>query len=322
MELMHTAKRISLIRKVGWLSVASMLALALLAPGTALAGGPGSSDNLPNSGHTSNTGGVTPTMVKDAVMTCDQSNVVSNVSGHFTIDGTGGAGTYVIIYLTPNNGSDADPALTEDNEVKVSIDGLSGTVSFSLNITTGFTTTKGGVLAVFAMDTDGSVFTSKSNSLNCTEGTTTTSTSSTSSSTSTSSSSTSTSTTTEASSTTTVASSTSTEASSTSTEASSTTTEASSTSTEASSTSTEASSTTTQASSTTETIASSTSTSGTQSVEGETDAPTPAITLPPTDTLTGPSGPSNDSWRIMLIAGAALLASVLVLSPAKASRRR
>jgi hypothetical protein len=283
MELKHTTKRISLIRKVGWLSVASMLALALLAP-AANAAGPGTDDNLPNSLHTSNTGGVTPTMIKNAVMTCDQSNVVANVSGQFTLSGTGGSGAYVIIYLTPNTGSDADAALTEDNEVKVSIDGLSGTVNFSLDITTGFTTTKGGVLAVFAKDSDGTVFNSKSNSLNCTEGTTTTSTTS------------------------------------TTTDVSSTTTDVSSTTTEASSTTTDTTSTT-ESTATTSTTAS-TSTSFTQSVEGETDAPTPAVTLPPTDTLTGPSGPSNDSWRILLIAGAALLASVLVLSPAKASRRR
>jgi hypothetical protein len=291
----QTAKRVSIIRKVGWLSVASMLALALLAPSTALAGAPGADDNLPNSGDTSNTGGVVPTMNTDAVMTCNSDNVVGNVSGSFTLSDTAGPNTFVIIYLTPNTGSDADAALTEDNQVKVDISGQSGTVNFSLDITTPFTTTKGGVLAVFAMDVDGTIFHSKSNSLNCTEGTTTTSTSS-SSTTETSSTSTST------------------------TETSSTSTSTTETSSTTETTSTTETSTTPETTTTSSTTASTTTPQ--QSVEGETDAPTPNVTLPPTDTLGGPAAPSNDSWRILLIAGAMLLASVLVLSPAKASRRR
>jgi hypothetical protein len=45
-------------------------------------------------------------------------------------------------------------------------------------------------------------------------------------------------------------------------------------------------------------------------------------TLPPTDTLGGPSAPANDSWRIMLVVMAGILASVMVLTPKRASRRR
>jgi hypothetical protein len=155
----------------GWLGVVAMLAIAILGPSATLAAGPGGDDNLPNSGHTSNTGGIVPTMLKNAEMTCDENSSVQNISGQFTLSGTAGANTYVVIYLTPNNGSDASPVdNVEDNEVKVDISGQSGTVNFSLNITSPFTTTKGGVLAVFAMDVDGTIFTSKSNSLNCTEG--------------------------------------------------------------------------------------------------------------------------------------------------------
>ena len=105
----------------------------------------------------------------------------------------------------------------------------------------------------------------------------------------------------------------------TSTSASTTDTSSStvSTSTVASS-STTAFTSTVEASSTTE-ATTSTSTSLSQSVEGATDAP--SVTLPPTDSFGGSTGPSSDSWRILLIVGAALLASVLVLNPRKASRR-
>jgi hypothetical protein len=77
-----------------------------------------------------------------------------------------------VIYLTPNNGSDASPiGNVENNEVKVDLAGKSDTVAFSLPVTSPFTATSGGILAVFAKDQDGTVFTSKSNSLNCTEST-------------------------------------------------------------------------------------------------------------------------------------------------------
>jgi hypothetical protein len=57
-----------------------------------------------------------------------------------------------------------------------------------------------------------------------------------------------------------------------------------------------------------------------QSVQAETG--TPSVTLPPTDAFTGTAAPSGDSWRMFLIAMAALLASVLVMTPAKATSRR
>ena len=49
---------------------------------------------------------------------------------------------------------------------------------------------------------------------------------------------------------------------------------------------------------------------------------TPEITLPPTDTFGMSATPTNESWRIMLVLMAGLLASVLILTPKRASRRR
>ena len=56
------------------------------------------------------------------------------------------------------------------------------------------------------------------------------------------------------------------------------------------------------------------------SVGGETA--TPRITLPPTDTIGATAAPSSDAWRIMLIVLAGILASVLFLTPSRATRRR
>ncbi len=48
---------------------------------------------------------------------------------------------------------------------------------------------------------------------------------------------------------------------------------------------------------------------------------TPNITPPPTDTFGGPSSPSGDSWRLVVLAMAGALASLLVLTPATRKRR-
>jgi hypothetical protein len=55
----------------------------------------------------------------------------------------------------------------------------------------------------------------------------------------------------------------------------------------------------------------------TGSSRGETATPEP--TLPPTDILTGEARPSPDSWRLVLVAIAGLLAGILALTP---NRRR
>ena len=49
---------------------------------------------------------------------------------------------------------------------------------------------------------------------------------------------------------------------------------------------------------------------------------TPQVTMPPTDALGSTTVPSNDSWAIILLAIAGLLASVLVMTPAAKRSRR
>ena len=56
------------------------------------------------------------------------------------------------------------------------------------------------------------------------------------------------------------------------------------------------------------------------SVGGETE--TPANTLPPTDTFGGPATPSNEGLVVMLVITGGILASVVILTPKRASRRR
>ncbi len=53
----------------------------------------------------------------------------------------------------------------------------------------------------------------------------------------------------------------------------------------------------------------------TGSTLGETG--TPEITLPPTDTLTGANGAASESWRLVLLAMAGVIAAALLLTPAR-----
>jgi len=56
-------------------------------------------------------------------------------------------------------------------------------------------------------------------------------------------------------------------------------------------------------------------------VAGETGAP--AVTLPPTDSLSsGSQGPVGDSWRLIVLAMAGILAATLLLTPTEAQRKR
>jgi len=95
-----------------------------------------------------------------------------------------------------------------------------------------------------------------------------------------------------------------------------TTTTTETTTTETTTTETTTTETTTTETTTTET----TTTTPSQSVLSETG--TPSVTLPPTDSIAGSSAPADGTWRIALIALAALLASVLVLSPARVGNSR
>jgi hypothetical protein len=57
-------------------------------------------------------------------------------------------------------------------------------------------------------------------------------------------------------------------------------------------------------------------------VEGATGTPgAPGITLPPTDTLGSTSAPAGDSWRLVLLGMAGIVAAALLLTPARAARK-
>ncbi len=57
------------------------------------------------------------------------------------------------------------------------------------------------------------------------------------------------------------------------------------------------------------------------SVGGETGTP-PTITLPPTDTFGAPAAPAGEAWRMMLVLMAGILASLLILTPARVNSRK
>ena len=100
-----------------------------------------------------------------------------------------------------------------------------------------------------------------------------------------------------------------------------TTTTTDTTTTDTTTTDTTTTDTTTTQSTTTQSTTTSTSTSFSQSVGGITDPP--VITNPPSDALGSETAMTPGSaWRLLLIGLAGLIASLLVLTPAKASRRR
>ena len=257
MEARITRKRSSVVRKFGWLGVASMLAVALLAPGASPAFADGQSVKICHgTGSNSN-----PYVEEDPSVQANGATEGQLTGGHSNhvgpvwfdgIDATWGDIIPPYVYA-PNN---------------YDFPGLNWTVAGQ---------------AIYNND--------------CEAVTTTTSTSSTSTTSSTSS--------------------TSTSSETTSTSSSSSTSTVESTSTTVTDPST---STTSSASTSTTAALTTTSTSSTLQVEGATGHP--AVTLPPTDTLGSPAAPSSDSWRILLIALAALVATALVLTPATASRRR
>jgi hypothetical protein len=160
-------RRAGALRRLAWLSATAMLTVSALGPAAVgvAAAEPGSPDFVPFSGNTSSSG-LTLVMSKTATMSCTGGSV-NSISGSFTFSGSG----HVVVYLTPNTGSDADPVdNVSKNELTIDLTGKTSPYSFVLTITSPFTTTKGGVLAVFASDVVGeNNYNSKSNSLNCTE---------------------------------------------------------------------------------------------------------------------------------------------------------
>jgi len=263
MERSVTAKRVTFIRRVGWLSVASMLALALLAP-------------------TANAASVEPTDPGSGNPTCTDLNPAWTLS--FKIDtGDLEERTYEWNEGAPVASNWTGQAITLSN---LSGDGQTFDWSSTLAVS--------GVLVKAASDnhalytyvppvtsdtelTHGGGQQAISHLLFCGDPSTTTTT-----------------TTTET-----------------------TTTET--TTTETTTTETTTTETTTTETTTTETTTTETTTPS-QSVLAETG--TPSVTLPPTDSISGTSAPSDGTWRLALIALAALLASVLVMTPALATSRR
>ena len=317
MQTSATRPRSRLARPLSWLVVAGLAGAALIGPGAggvSADGGPGSPDFVPNSGHTSSSG--LTLLMGTGVMSCDGESVTS-LSGSFTFSGAD-PGDHVVIYLTPNNGSDASPVgNVEDNEITIELDGKTSPVAFTLPITSPFTTTKGGVLLVFASSVEGQqTYSSKSNSLNCTETTTTTSSSTTTSTTDTSTTDTSTTDTSTTDTSTTDTSTTDTSTTDTSTtETTSTGTESSITST---SSTTETSSTGTESGITTTNSTSSSFSGGELPATG-----TPGLTPPTTDTVGAvtPAG-SPDGYRFILLGIAFILAVILLLQPKEVASRK
>ncbi len=153
----------------------------------ALAFEPGGNGH-PTSGNLTNLMGrandVTLTFQTNATLTCTSNTATSfTFNLNYAISGAPlPAGAHVVVYLSPNNGAISNNsggndaayvAAVESNETSVDMSGLSGsgTVTFTLAVTTPFQLSGGGVLGVIANDVGGKIFNSKTNSLNCTEAT-------------------------------------------------------------------------------------------------------------------------------------------------------
>jgi hypothetical protein len=319
-------RRATTFRRIGWLAVAAMTTLALVGPaaGPALGAGPGN-NGLDPTGNLTKSNATVGSSLPDAggsatmgtaVMFCDGTNVGS-LSGSFTLAKTLDVGSKITVYLAPNNGSNANPeANVAKNETTItftSANNASGTVvPWSITITSPFTVSSGGILGVFAVNDDGvtAISSSKTNSLNCTEGTTTSSTTTGTTTTGTTTTGTTTTGTTTTGTTTT----------------GTTTTGTTTTGTTTQSTTTGTTSTGTTQSTTTGTTTTGTTTTGTTTPDGGVlgATATPKPTPPPTDTQPA-NGTPSDSWRLALLAIAGLLATLLLLAPAtpaKARRRR
>lgn len=168
--------------KVAALMGAGVLVLGIA--GTTFAAGPGDNGgDATGNGTKSNAtvdgslsdAGDSATMAQDAVMVCD-GNDVGSVSGEFTLTKDLDAGSVIVVYLVPNNGSNADPAgNVSKNETDITLDSsnnASGSViDWEIDVTSGFTVSTGGILGVFAVNDDGTtaISSSKTNSLNCSE---------------------------------------------------------------------------------------------------------------------------------------------------------
>ena len=164
---------------------ASMMALAV-STGAVDAYNPGTSGH-PTSGNLSDLKGrgkdVTLAFQRNANIYCNGEEWAATFTFNLDYRISGAplpAGSTLVVYLSPNNGainydggSDAAAYISavESNEVALSMAGRggSGTLTFTLYVTTAFEATHGGVLGVVANDIDGSSWETKDRSLNCFE---------------------------------------------------------------------------------------------------------------------------------------------------------
>src|SRR5438445_11004470 len=151
------------VRGLGWLAVASMLALALLGPSAGGVAAATPSDNSTSNlqGRASDYSNVlidgAPGTQADTILFCSSNNAVQFVSHiHFDLTGaTTPAGSYFRVYLTPNGGAQLSPVGVDvtQNQGTVDVSGLSAghyDLAITLNVTTAFSITSGGVLLVIA----------------------------------------------------------------------------------------------------------------------------------------------------------------------------
>ena len=110
-------------------------------------------------------------------LTCS-GNSAQVATGSFTLTKTLDVGSVIVVYLVPNNGSNANPpdnvAKNQTSVTLTNADNTTGSViNWSIPITSGFTVSKGGILGVFAVNADyqTAISSSKTYSLNCTEST-------------------------------------------------------------------------------------------------------------------------------------------------------
>jgi hypothetical protein len=177
----ETARPIFIIAAIAALLLSAMFGIR---PAITAAFTPGENGH-PNGGPYSDLKGGTAnfTFETNAVLSCDSDNNATSFT--FTVDytvtnGPLPDGATLIIYLSPNNGaiqgnSNGDAAGyiadVESNWTPKDVSGLDGSGSFEVNltITSPFQLSSGGVLGVFASENGGQSWTSKTNSLNCTE---------------------------------------------------------------------------------------------------------------------------------------------------------
>jgi len=316
----RTPQRRGLIRGFGWLFAAGLLVFAALAPATVSASGPGNNGADPTGNGTTShakVGGVLAAAADSATMGSAkifcQGDSVGHIDGSFTLTKTLDVGSVITVYLAPNNGSNADPiGNVSKNETSITLTAANNTsgsvIDWSITVTSAFTATTGGILGVFAVNEGGSVISpSKTNSLNCGETeTTTTSTTTTPTTTSTTTTETTTETTTS-------------ETTSTGSESSTTSTTSETTSTGSESSTTSQSSTTTQSTSTGTESSVSTTTTSSSTGEELGVVGTPGVTPPPTDTASVAATAGSDTgFRIVLIGLSMLLMVLLLLQPKEA----